>query len=252
MCWSSTKTTLLVVAVVCICMNGFNVASRVLGLREKIREEKFSAYIPDVTDISKWVNGRENSDYICMGLAGVSLIFDVLLLGGAMKENAPMIQVSGLWGSLDCVVDAVVGFLSANYTVPSFTHEETKIVEKSGLRRRDMRRRHKVKGHPRMLLMQEEKKDDKKDDKKEDKKQEGGTKTETTSLTFREPPPTTAKQFLHFAWVIVRLIVKAQLLCSLFTYVGFLQQRDEAMKRDMAKAAAPGGGGATSVMSVVE
>ncbi|XP_054922275.1 uncharacterized protein [Dermacentor andersoni] len=154
MCWSSTKTTLLVVAGVCICMNGFNVASRVLGLREQIREEKFSAYIPDVTDISKWVSGRQNSDYICMGLAGVSLIFDFLLLGGAMRESAPMIQISGIWGSVDCVVDAIVGFLSANYTVPTFSQEETKTVHKDGLRRTGMRR-HRAKGHPSLLLMKE-------------------------------------------------------------------------------------------------
>ncbi|XP_075553506.1 uncharacterized protein LOC142586138 [Dermacentor variabilis] len=81
------------------------------------------------------VGGRQNSDYICMGLAGVSLIFDFLLLGGTMRESAPMIQISGIWGSFDCVVDAIVGFLSANYTVPSFSHEETKTVHKSGLRR---------------------------------------------------------------------------------------------------------------------
>ncbi|XP_065288152.1 uncharacterized protein [Dermacentor albipictus] len=236
MCWSSTKTTMLVVAVVCICMNGFNVASRVMGLRDQIREEKFSAYIPDVTDISKWVNGRENSDYICMGLAGVSLIFDFLLLGGAMRESAPMIQISGIWGSVDCVVDAIVGFLSANYTVPSFSHEETKTVHKSRLRRTGMRR-HRASGHAEMQLM----------------KEKGGktTKTESKSLALREPPPTMAKQFLHFGWVIIRLIIKAQLLCSLFSYVGFLNRRDEAARRDMARHAG-GGGGATSVMSVVD
>ncbi|XP_075750780.1 uncharacterized protein LOC142817609 [Rhipicephalus microplus] len=75
------------------------------------------------------------------------------------------------------------------------------------------------------------------------------TKTETRSVGLREPPPTTAKQFLHFTWVILRLIIKSQVLCSLFSYVAFLRRRDEIAAR---AAAAPAGGGATSVYSMAE
>ncbi|XP_075750781.1 uncharacterized protein LOC142817610 [Rhipicephalus microplus] len=169
MCWSSTKTTLLVAAVACMCMNGFNLVSRMTGIKDKIREEEFSSYLPDVTDISKWVNGRENSDHITEGLAGVSLIFDVMLLGGAMKESANLIQISGLWGSFDCVADAVIGFLAANYTVPTIAHEETRTVSKTGFRKRSLKRRHRAKDFPKMLPLKASGPPDDKDEKKDDK-----------------------------------------------------------------------------------
>ncbi|KAL1414108.1 hypothetical protein MTO96_007743 [Rhipicephalus appendiculatus] len=279
MCWSSTKTTLLVVAVMCMCMNGFNLVSRMTGIEDTIREQSFAAYLPDVTDISKWVNGRDNSDHITEGLAGVSLIFDTLLLGGAMKESANLIQISGLWGSFDCVADAVIGFLAANYTWPGFFHhEETKTVSNKGFKEKaknankrktflccglgkrhahskyqimycssqSMKRRYRAKGFPRMLPMKAVAAPDDKDDKKK-----GGThtRTEKKSIGLREPPPTTAKQLLHFAWVILRLIIKSQILCSLFAYVAFLRRRDEMSAR---AAPAPAGGGATSMTSVAE
>lgn len=232
-----------------MCMNGFNLVSRMTGIKDKIREEEFSSYLPDVTDISKWVNGRENSDHITEGLAGVSLIFDVMLLGGAMKESANLIQISGLWGSFDCVADAVIGFLAANYTVPTIAHEETRTVSKTGFRKRSLKRRHRAKDFPKMLPLKASGPPDDKDEKKDDKKGGTHTKTETRSVGLREPPPTTAKQFLHFTWVILRLIIKSQVLCSLFSYVAFLRRRDEIAAR---AAAAPAGGGATSVYSMAE
>lgn len=185
--------------------------------REDLRKEQIAAYIPDVTDISKWVNGRENSDAIAMGLAGVSLIFDVTLLAGATMENRLMIQVSGYWGCLDCIADAVIGFLSANYTVPTLSKEEKTETHSQKGKRAGARRR-----LAKPLLMQNE---------------EGGggggggkrtktTKSEKTTVGFREPEPSVAKQFLHFGWVILRLIIKSQLLCALFEYENFLLRRD--------------------------
>ncbi|XP_049271434.1 uncharacterized protein LOC119392021 [Rhipicephalus sanguineus] len=102
------------------CMNGYNLVSRFFGFRHQLRQHKIAAYIPDVTDLSSWVNSRKTSDEITMGLASVSLIFDVLLFTGAARESGATIQLAGLWGSIDCVVDAVIGFLSANYTPPAF------------------------------------------------------------------------------------------------------------------------------------
>lgn len=223
MCWSSTKTTLILTAILCMCMNGFNLTSRALGFREKLREDKSAAYIPDVNDISKWVNGRQNSDNIIMGLAGVSLVFDFVLFGGAVQENARLIQISGLWGSFDCVADAVIGFLAANYTMPSF---ESKTIEQPA--KKSLRRRHKAKGYPyeMMQIMKYE---------MMQMMKSSSNRTEETKLGIREPPPSTAKQFLHFAWVILRLIIK----------------RDEANRLHAAKPAG-GGGGAGTVMSTME
>ncbi|XP_065297582.1 uncharacterized protein [Dermacentor albipictus] len=203
MCWGSTKTTLLLVSLVCICMNGFNLTSRFLKLQDKLREHEIAAYIPDVTDISSWVNGRKTSDEITMGLASVSLIFDAVLLTGAARENGLTIQIAGLWGSIDCVIDGVIGFLSANYTLPVFRTEERTV--KSAVK--SVRRQHRALGWSMHQILKTEKKE--------------------TRVELREPPPTTVKQLLHFAWVILRLIIKSQILCSLFGYVQHLSRRDE-------------------------
>ncbi|XP_065297586.1 uncharacterized protein [Dermacentor albipictus] len=161
MCWGSTKTTLLLVSLVCICMNGFNLTSRFLKLQDKLREHEIAAYIPDVTDISSWVNGRKTSDEITMGLASVSLIFDAVLLTGAARKSAV----------------------------------------------KSVRRQHRALGWSMHQILKTEKKE--------------------TRVELREPPPTTVKQLLHFAWVILRLIIKSQILCSLFGYVQHLSRRDE-------------------------
>ncbi|KAL1417853.1 hypothetical protein MTO96_026493 [Rhipicephalus appendiculatus] len=123
-------------------MNGYNLLSRLFGFRNQLRQHKIAAYIPDVTDISSWVNNRRTSDEITMGLAS-------------------------LWGSIDCIVDAVIGFLSANYTLPVFEIEER--IE-------------------------------------------------------------TIRQFLHFTWVIMRLVIKSLILCRLFEYSEFLSRRDQMPK----------------------
>ncbi|XP_077486707.1 uncharacterized protein LOC144098009 [Amblyomma americanum] len=129
MCWSNARTTLLFVSLVCMCMNGFNLSSRAFGYRDKLKQNNISAYLPDVTDLSKWLNGRKASDSIIMGLAGVSLIFDFVLFVGAAREHAGMIEVSGFWGSIDCAADAVIGFLSANYTLPLILLEDEKMED---------------------------------------------------------------------------------------------------------------------------
>ncbi|KAL3205679.1 hypothetical protein MRX96_011045 [Rhipicephalus microplus] len=181
-------------------MNGYNLVSRFFGFRNELRQHKIAAYIPDVTDLSSWVNSSRTSDEITMGLASVSLIFDVLLLAWSSKgndlscvcvkvaltervESSATIQLAGLWGSIDCVVDAVIGFLSANYTLPAFEIEERIETE---------RRR--------------------------------------TELAIRNVPPATIRQFLHFAWVIMRLVIKSLILCSLFEYAEFLSRRDQMPK----------------------
>lgn len=231
MCWSSSKSTLIVVAILCICMNGFNLCSRLFGIRDDLRENKVAAYLPDVSDISKWVDGRKNSDAIAMGLAGVSLIFDVTLLAGACLENRLMIQGSGMWGSLDCIADAVIGFLSANYTIPDLKREERTVHH--------ARRSKEIRGIRRIAntLFQEEKK--------------GKGKTthtkETRGIELREPEPSVAKQFLHFAWVILRLVIKAQLLCTIFSYASFLGKKSES-----SKGGGGGGGGGGTTMSAFD
>nr|XP_037275872.1 uncharacterized protein LOC119168544 [Rhipicephalus microplus] len=102
---------------------------------------------------------------------------------GILQESSATIQLAGLWGSIDCVVDAVIGFLSANYTLPAFEIEERIETE---------RRR--------------------------------------TELAIRNVPPATIRQFLHFAWVIMRLVIKSLILCSLFEYAEFLSRRDQMPK----------------------
>lgn len=235
MCFSSSKPTLVVVAILCILMNGFNLTSRIFGFRDNLRESNIAAYVPDVTDISKWVDGRKNSDTIAMGLAGVSLIFDVVLLAGATLESRVMIQGSGIWGSLDCIADAVIGFLSANYTIPEFKKEE-KTVRTSY----EARRAKKVNSKRRVAhtLLQEDK----------GKKGKEKSRTEEKTIGLREPEPSVVKQILHFAWVILRLVIKTQLLWSVFSFLSILD------KKAPSKGGGGGGGGekAGTTMSVIE
>ncbi|KAL1467408.1 hypothetical protein MTO96_042207 [Rhipicephalus appendiculatus] len=101
-------------------MNGFNLTSRLFGFYGRVRRFEIAQVFPDVYDLSKWVSGRKTSDRITMGLAGVSLLFDVALFTGALKNDIFLIEIAGLWGSIDCIADAVIGFLSADYTLPAF------------------------------------------------------------------------------------------------------------------------------------
>lgn len=215
MCWRSAKTTLTLVSVMCMCMNGYNLVSRFFGFRHQLRQHKIAAYIPDVTDLSSWVNSRKTSDEITMGLASVSLIFDVLLFTGAARESGATIQLAGLWGSIDCVVDAVIGFLSANYTPPAFIIEER--IEESGVM--SLRRRYRANSQPMQQVLK--------------------TEERRTELSIRDVPPATVRQFLHFTWVIMRLVIKSQILCCLFEYVEFLSRRDQMPKMVVME---PGGG----------
>lgn len=209
MCWRSSKPTLVFVAIFCILLNGFNLTSRLFGFRDDLRENKAAAYIPDVTDISKWVDGRKNSDAICMGLAGVSLVFDAVLLAGATLENRLMIQGSGIWGCIDCIADAVIGFLSANYTLPTLKEEKTEKTVRQARRSKEVHSKRRV-AH---TLLQEK-----------GKGRTTSTKEEKT-VGLREPEPSVVKQLLHFGWVILRLIIKSQLLCSIFEYENHLFRR---------------------------
>ncbi|XP_049272486.1 uncharacterized protein LOC119395869 [Rhipicephalus sanguineus] len=124
MYWPSTRTTLVVVSILCMYMNGFNLTSRLFGYYYTLRRYEVAQAVPDVYDLSKWVNNRKTSDRITMGLAGVSLLFDVALFTGALKNDVFLIEIAGLWGSIDCVTDAVIGFLSANYTLPAFLNKD--------------------------------------------------------------------------------------------------------------------------------
>ncbi|XP_075750743.1 uncharacterized protein LOC142817579 [Rhipicephalus microplus] len=124
MYWPSTRTTLVVVSILCMYMNGFNLTSRLFGFYGRVRKFGVSQVFPDVYDLSKWVNSRRTSDKITMGLAGVSLLFDVSLFTGALKNDIFLIEIAGLWGSIDCIADAVIGFLSADYTLPGFLNKD--------------------------------------------------------------------------------------------------------------------------------
>lgn len=321
----NTKILLLVTSIVCIGMNGFNLSSRLLGFREKLREDKSAAYIPDVNDISKWVGGRANSDGIIMALAGVSLVFDVTLLVGTIKENAKQIHATGIWASFDCVVDVIIGFLSANYTMPSFSETKTynKTAEKN---KRAEKEKHAEEEEPteeqEATQKEEPTEEDKRSKEEEATEKEESTeeeeaaekeepteedyptteeepakeeesaeeekpaaeeeepflrrlrearkysyempqvlkgedeptrqKTEEAKLGLRKPPPSTIKQLLHFAWVIIRFVIKVEILCRLFSYVTYLRERDEMMRLKESKVAAGGGGTSTTAPSTVE
>ncbi|KAH6928077.1 hypothetical protein HPB50_011344 [Hyalomma asiaticum] len=112
-------------------MNGFNLTSRLFGFYDRLRRFEVAEAVPDVYDLTKWVSNRRTSDGIVMGLASVSLLFDVVLFTGALKRDIFLIEISGLWGAVDCIADAVIGFLSANYTLPPFGVHHLKRLQAS-------------------------------------------------------------------------------------------------------------------------
>ncbi|XP_064487692.1 uncharacterized protein LOC135399886 [Ornithodoros turicata] len=128
------KDTLTLIGVACLAINGFNVAFVEFCLRDMFLEHEWYNYVPDVHNISAWVGGIETSDNILLGLAGVSVLFDITLILGCATDNPTLIFVSGVWHSGDCVADAVIGFLSANYTIPSiFKSAEASEKEKKSI-----------------------------------------------------------------------------------------------------------------------
>ncbi|KAK8759767.1 hypothetical protein V5799_002601 [Amblyomma americanum] len=68
-------------------INAFNVVYVLRPeIKEVLMEQEWFDYIPDVHNVSKFVTAK-TSDYIWLGLAGISIFFDVLILAGTTQEK---------------------------------------------------------------------------------------------------------------------------------------------------------------------
>ncbi|XP_070395122.1 uncharacterized protein [Dermacentor albipictus] len=230
MCDASSKEA-AAVAIVCMFLNAFNVAYVLMPeIEEQLRRQSWFAYVPDVHDLSSLV-GSQRSNHTMLGLAVISIIFDVFIFFGSMQGIPELLDSGCVWHYCDLGADLVVGMASANYTrprvirrttqfIPSNLHVSDNVSQTSraptpananitdndetspGYTAADSSRRVFTAAnnqHFRGLLRN---KDTIYDDEE--------TNEETLVRAFLQPP--TVRQFLHFGYVIMRAVVKCQKL----------------------------------------
>ncbi|XP_077487032.1 uncharacterized protein LOC144098340 [Amblyomma americanum] len=134
MCVISSRET-VVIAIICVFINAFNVVYVLRPeIKEVLMEQEWFDYIPDVHNVSKFVTAK-TSDYIWLGLAGISIFFDVLILAGTTQYVPELVDAGITWHYFDLGADAVVGLASANYTRPRIVTEKTEVSKNPSHRR---------------------------------------------------------------------------------------------------------------------
>ncbi|XP_037520896.1 uncharacterized protein LOC119397544 [Rhipicephalus sanguineus] len=117
------------VAAACLLINAFNVAYVLKPEIERhLRKQSWFVYVPDVHDVSKLV-GVETSNYIALGLAGISIIFDAFILVGTVQYIPELLDSGCIWHYVDLGADIIVGMASANYTRPQVVVHKTKVAK---------------------------------------------------------------------------------------------------------------------------
>ncbi|KAL1467934.1 hypothetical protein MTO96_041814 [Rhipicephalus appendiculatus] len=78
-------------------INAFNVAYVLKPeIEQRLRKQSWFAYVPDVHDVSKFV-GAKTSNYIALGLAGISIIFDAFILVGTVQYIPELLDSGCIW-----------------------------------------------------------------------------------------------------------------------------------------------------------
>ncbi|KAL1425962.1 hypothetical protein MTO96_018670 [Rhipicephalus appendiculatus] len=117
------------VAIVCLLINAFNVAYVLKPeIEQRLRKQSWFAYVPDVHDVSKFV-GAKTSNYIELGLAGISIIFDAFILVGTVQYIPELLDSGCIWHYVDLGADFIVGMASANYTRPQVIVRKTEVAK---------------------------------------------------------------------------------------------------------------------------
>lgn len=134
MCLISSREAIGIV-VLCLFINAFNVAYVLKPeIRRHLNKQSWFAYVPDVHDVSKFV-GAETSNYIALGLAGISIIFDAFILVGTVQGIPELLDSGCIWHYVDLGADFIVGLASANYTRPRVVQQKTEVVKQAPLHR---------------------------------------------------------------------------------------------------------------------
>ncbi|KAL3180852.1 hypothetical protein MRX96_037266 [Rhipicephalus microplus] len=127
MCHVSSREA-IGVAVACLLMNSFNVAYVLKPeIGQQLRKQSWFVYVPDVHDVSKFV-GVDKSNYIKLGLAGISIIFDAFILVGTVQYIPELLDSGCIWHYVDLGADFIIGMASANYTRPQIIVRKTEVT----------------------------------------------------------------------------------------------------------------------------
>ncbi|XP_072144763.1 uncharacterized protein [Dermacentor andersoni] len=130
MCLVSSREAIAIV-VACLFINAFNVTYVLRPeIRRQLSKQAWFAYVPDVHDVSKFV-GADTSNYIVLGLAGISIIFDAFILVGTVQVIPELLDSGCVWHYVDLGADFIVGLASANYTRPQVIQHKTEVKQKS-------------------------------------------------------------------------------------------------------------------------
>ncbi|KAL3196016.1 hypothetical protein MRX96_045408 [Rhipicephalus microplus] len=227
MCHVSSREA-IGVAVACLLMNSFNVAYVLKPeIGQQLRKQSWFVYVPDVHDVSKFV-GVDKSNYIKLGLAGISIIFDAFILVGTVQYIPELLDSGCIWHYVDLGADFIIGMASANYTRPQIIVRKTEVthVNIRGSDRAGATSCIETTSAPNAT----------------DFVEDGGTRphgvndtNRGTASTEREDDqkttvrvlmqPETVRQFLHFSYVILRAAAKFQTL-------GMLGSLGHMMKRE--------------------
>ncbi|XP_065296247.1 uncharacterized protein [Dermacentor albipictus] len=130
MCLVSSREAIAIV-VACMFINAFNVTYVLRPeIKRQLSKQAWFAYVPDVHDVGKFV-GHDTSNYIQLGLAGISILFDAFILVGTIQVIPELLDAGCVWHYVDLGADFIVGLASANYTRPRIIQRKTEIVHKS-------------------------------------------------------------------------------------------------------------------------
>ncbi|XP_075751473.1 uncharacterized protein LOC142817763 isoform X5 [Rhipicephalus microplus] len=173
-------------------------------LSPKKKPPRDSRHVPRFLEGGHWRRcslsvGVDKSNYIKLGLAGISIIFDACILVGTVQYIPELLDSGCIWHYVDLGADFIIGMASANYTRPQII--VALLMKEHSVHPLVMRLfRARATGH--MYQTKEEK---------------------TTVRVLMQPE--TVRQFLHFSYVILRAAAKFQTL-------GMLGSLGHMMKRE--------------------
>ncbi|XP_075751471.1 uncharacterized protein LOC142817763 isoform X3 [Rhipicephalus microplus] len=72
--------------------------------------------------------GVDKSNYIKLGLAGISIIFDACILVGTVQYIPELLDSGCIWHYVDLGADFIIGMASANYTRPQIIVRKTEVT----------------------------------------------------------------------------------------------------------------------------
>ncbi|XP_075751470.1 uncharacterized protein LOC142817763 isoform X2 [Rhipicephalus microplus] len=102
-------------------------------LSPKKKPPRDSRHVPRFLEGGHWRRcslsvGVDKSNYIKLGLAGISIIFDACILVGTVQYIPELLDSGCIWHYVDLGADFIIGMASANYTRPQIIVRKTEVT----------------------------------------------------------------------------------------------------------------------------